>query len=248
MTLEDLAEEASTSAAHLSRVERDERHHLSPDLRDRLAALLELPAEAVLRADRRLPSAIASELADPAFASVFMVEGRIAQRARSALRRANLALIAEAEFGAGTAIADLDAALLSRGLASAEAPEAAPELRLEPPIVWVRRGLARSRIRFARAHALAHAILEPVPACDWGAAEPAEAEATALASFILAPRPALGRAVRKAAARFEIDVWGRGAGDLIAAVAEELDLPGWLVARRACEEGFLAQEAEMADL
>ena len=248
MSLEELAEAASTSAAHLSRIERSERQHLSPDLRDELARILDLPADAVLRADPRLPTAVQRELADPAFSSVFMAEGRVAQRARAALRRANLALVAEAAFGTGTVLADLDAALRDHGIASAEAPDAAPDLRLDPPIAWVRRGLTRPRVRFAQAHALGHAILEPVPVCDWGAAAAAESEATALAAFILAPRPVLGRAVRRVAARLELDVWGRGAGDLIAAVADELDLPGWLVARRAAEEGFLAQEAEMADL
>lgn len=248
MTLEDLAVEADTSTAHLSRIERDERHHMSPDLRDTLARILELPADAVLRADPRLSTAVGQELADPAYAAALMTEGRVAQRARSALRRASLALTAEATFGAGSASVDLTRALREHGLAAADAPDAVPDLRLDAPIAWVGHGLSPARARFAQGHALAHAMLEAAPVCDWGAATAAEAEATALASFILAPRAILGRTVRRAAARLGIDVWDRGAGDLIAAVAEELDLPAWLVARRVSEEGLLAQEAEVADL
>jgi transcriptional regulator with XRE-family HTH domain len=247
LSLEVLAERVDTSAPHLSRIERGERGHLGLELRDRLAEELGLPPESILEADPRLPADAERDLADPALARVVFAHGRLAPRARVALRRANLALLAEEFTTTGSELDTKD--LLGRaGIVAAERQSNEHDLELEWPAAWLRPALSDERRRFAEMHAVGHSILSDAPVCDWGSPAEAEAEATALAGFILLPRPSLGRAVRAAASRFDIDPWPADGAELIAAVARALVAPAWLVARRASEEGFLAAVAGQADL
>jgi transcriptional regulator with XRE-family HTH domain len=247
LTLEALAEQVDVSAPHLSRIERGERGHLGTELRDRIASVLHLPPEAVLAADPRLPAAAERDLADPDLARVVFSQGRLLPRGRDALRRASLALIAE-EFAPPGPELDIPALLGRAGITTADRTANSRDLEFEPPVGWLRPGLPEAQSRFLQLHALGHTILSRTPACSWGAPLPSEAEATAIAAFILAPKAVLGRAIRRAGARLDLDPWAAGAGEIITAVARDLVAPGWLIARRAAEEGFLSQLAGVVDL
>jgi transcriptional regulator with XRE-family HTH domain len=250
LSLEEVAGRAGTSASHLSRLERGKRMALSRDLLDRIAATLDVDPVRLFAAVGLLPPAIERELADDDFSFALVDGARLPYRTRWALRRRHLAGLAEREFPApGAGPVDLVALLTQRGYAAVEEPGG--ERRIEIAAATVQcGGDPPPQRRFLLAHGLAHIVLESTPRCHlyYPARDEGEheAEATALASFILVPTSPLAIAVREEAERF--DVWVGGTGPLIEAVAGRFGAPAWLTARRIAEEGFFADAAELEDV
>lgn len=251
LSLEEVAGRAGTSASHLSRLERGKRLALSRDLLDRIAAALDVDVMRLFAAAGLLPPAIERELADPAFSLGLLDGARLPYRTRWALRRRHLAGLVELEFpvpGAGPV--ELERLLRDRGYTAVEEPGG--ERRLEITATAVRCGGDPAQLRrFLLAHALAHVVLDRDPCCHLDVPatpeeEEREAEATALAGFILVPTSPLAIAVRDEAERF--DVWVGGTGPLIEAVAGRFGAPAWLAARRIGEEGFFADAANLEDV
>lgn len=250
LSLDEVAGRAGTSASHLSRLERGKRMALSRALLDRIASTLEVDPVRLFAAAGLLPPTIERELADPDFSFALVDGSRLPYRTRWALRRRHLAGLAEREFPApGAGPVDVASLLGERGYAVVEEP--GRERRLEIVAATVRcGGDPAPQRRFLFAHGLAHIVLEDTPHCHLDHPErdegEHEAEATALASFILVPTSPLAIAVRDEAERY--DVWVGGTGPLIEAVAGRFGAPAWLAARRIAEEGFFADAAQLEDV
>jgi transcriptional regulator with XRE-family HTH domain len=237
----------------LSRLERGERTALSRDLLARLASTLDVQPGELFAAAGLLPPAIERELADPDLALALADGDRLPYRTHWILRRRHLAAFAERTFRAPAAGAvDLDGLLRARGFEPVE-EEGPRRLRFEVQTV-ISTGETRELRRFLLAHALAHIALaaggEMRCGLDDGGLSPheeqGEAEATAMAGFILVPTSPLANAVRDESERYK--VWLGGTGPLLEAVAGRFGAPAWLVARRVGEEGFFADAADLDDL
>lgn len=251
LSLVDVAGRAGTSASHLSRLERGKRLALSRELLERIASTLEVDPARLFAAAGLLPPAIERELANPDFSLALVDAARLPYRTRWVLRRRHLAGLVDREFPVpGAGAVDLEALLRDRGYTIVEEPGG--ERRLEIGASSVRCGGDPAQLRrFLFAHALAHIVLHREPRCHLDALatpdeEESEAEATALASFILVPTSPLAIAVRDEAERY--DVWVGGTGPLIEAVAGRFGAPAWLAARRIGEEGFFADAAQLEDV
>lgn len=254
LSLAEAAELAGTSPSHLSRLERGKRLGLSRDLLNRLASSLDVDALRLFAAAGLLPPAVERQLADPGLALALADGDRLPYRTRWLLRRRHLGALAELEFGTGPAGPVEVAALLEdRGFTLLE--QEGTERFLDIDRTTVRYAGEPSALkRFLLAHALAHAVLDAHPRCRIDSAdrtfeeENREAEATAMAGFILIPTNLLANAVREETARFDFDVWRGGTGALLETVAIRFVAPTWLVARRIAEDGYFADAAHLVDI
>jgi transcriptional regulator with XRE-family HTH domain len=242
LSLRQLAIRAETSASHLSRLESGERAGVSRELLGRLAEVLEIEPAELFAAAHLLPPDVERY--------------RWPAPTRAVLRRLHIAHLVERRFPAGPRQLHDPIELLSkRGFtfdfvggdgdgvmiegtrvrattARAFAERASTELR---PIA-----------RFLAAHALGHVVLDEEPACAFRTLAPPELDATAFASHLLAPPPALRFVVLGLAG--DADVWAGATGALIENAAARLVAPAWLVARRAGEDGLLAEVAKVGEL
>jgi transcriptional regulator with XRE-family HTH domain len=252
LSLAEAADLAGTSPSHLSRLERGKRLTLSRDLLSRIATTLEVDTLRLFGAAGLLPPPIERALADPEVALALADGDRLPYRTRWLLRRRHLGALAEQEFTVpAVGPVDVETLLTDRGYTVIE--QAGSERRLEIDRMTVRYvGDPPPVKRFLLAHALAHSVLEVEPRCCLDNAdltydeESREAEATAMASFILVPTNPLAIAVREETARF--DVWRGGTGALLESVAGRFGAPTWIVARRVGEDGFFADAAHLEDI
>ncbi|HXH07171.1 MAG TPA: helix-turn-helix domain-containing protein [Vicinamibacterales bacterium] len=255
LSLQQLAIRAGTSKSHLSRIENGERGGVSRELLGRLADVLEIDAGELFAAAHQLPPDVERELADPELARALVERYQLPAPTRAALRRLHLAQMVDERFPLVPRRLHDPIELLgdrgyrfgvTRGPNGVTIDGTVVNATIEGLAADAGEAEVRSTARFLAAHALGHVVLEPEPACAFRTLVPAEREATAFASYLLAPAPIL-RTVVLALSR-EADVWRGATGALIENVAARLVAPSWLVARRAAEDGLLAEVAKVGDL
>jgi transcriptional regulator with XRE-family HTH domain len=252
LTLARVAQLAETSPSHLSRIETGERTAVGRTLLSRLATILDVdPVELFLEAGR-LPPAVESDLADHRLALALVFDGRLPERTRWSLRRQHLGLVAQQTFQPPPAgPVDVIALVRARGYAVHVVSSSTERLQIHGHDVTVASGPLEMQ-RFLLAHVLAHTVLDEDVTCLLDSAryspedEDREAEATALASFILVPTPTLEVAVSDESSRY--DVWAGQTGDLLDALAGRLGAPAWVIARRVGEESLFVEATSVEDM
>jgi transcriptional regulator with XRE-family HTH domain len=246
MTVEALAGLAGIDKGHLSRIETG-RRPLPERLARELARHLGTPAWEIVLAGGQLPSEVAGALAGAGVATA-LDPGRLSTATLPALRRHHLSYLADehaANLGAATDPPRLTRLLASAGIRMVRsAGEGVREVT--PGHFEVGTDIPEDHHALIGAHLVAHRLLEHAP-CDIAGFGTAELEATAMASFLLAPRAAL----RSAALRLRNELGIEPYGDvtaLIGLAAERFGLPVWVMARRLGEDGLLAEMVEVGDL
>lgn len=252
LTLARVAQLAETSPSHLSRIETGERTAVSRTLLARLATILDVDSVELFLQAGRLPPAVESDLADHRLALALVFDGRLPERTRWSLRRRHLGLVAQQTFQPPAAgPVDVIALVRARGFNIQVLPSPAERLRVHGRDVTLTSGPLDMQ-RFLLAHVLAHTVLDEEVTCLLDAPryspedEDREAEATALASFILVPTPTLEVAVSDESSRY--DVWAGQTGDLLDALAGRLGAPVWVIARRVGEESLFVEAANIEDM
>ncbi len=246
MTLGQLATRTGIDKGHLSRIENGVRP-LPEQLARELAGHLGVPASEILLAGGQLPSEVAAALAGGGIATALEL-GRLARVTLPALRRQHLSNLADehvAGLGAATEAPRLTRLLASAGVQVARA--AGEGIReIAPGRFEVGADIPDDHVALIGAHLVAHRLLDH-GACDLAGFGTAELEATAMASFLLAPRAALRSAALQLRNDLGIQPWG-DVTELITLAAERFGLPVWVMARRLGEDGLLAEMVEVADL
>jgi transcriptional regulator with XRE-family HTH domain len=240
-----LARAANCSPGHVSRVEKGERAALRPGLIVRLADALAIDPARLFSAAGILPPGIAAELSGPLLAPAVDEGGRVPHKTQWTLRRLSLAATAAAQTFAEPLQPPVQPREYAATLGfSVELDDGRPSAAFESGLITCTAPDSASK-RFMIAHAIAHIVLEESPTCAFESFSQDELDATAFASFLLAPPDLLRRLVRQLAPPF--NAWVE-AGALLDATAKRLDAPSWLVARRIAEDGLLAEAAEVPDL
>lgn len=247
MTVERLAELAEIDKGHLSRIETGHRPLPEP-LAERVAGHLGVTAASILVASGRLTGAVVSALASEGYAAA-LAPPRLDSVTLPALRRIHLAHLAEEHLVAALGTA-ADPPRLPRILASAGVSVArGAALGVHQIGRWrfeVGPDVPADHGPLVMAHLAAHHLLGH-EGCELAGFGPPELEATAMASFLLAPRPALRSVALRIRNELGIEPWGDTTG-LIALAAQRFNLPLWAMARRFSEDGLLAEMVEVPDL
>ena len=246
MTVEALAGLAGIDKGHLSRIETG-RRPLPESLASELARHLGVPAWEIVLAGGQLPGEVAAALAGAGVATA-LEPGRLGRVTLPALRRHHLSYLADehvASLGAATDPPRLNRLLASAGVRMVRGVgEGIREVA--PGHFEVGTDIPEDHHALVGAHLVSHRLLEH-GSCDIAGFGTAELEATAMASFLLAPRAAL----RSAALRLRNELGIEPYGDvtaLIGLAAERFGLPVWVMARRLGEDGLLAEMVEVGDL
>lgn len=247
MTVEKLAALAEIDKGHLSRIETGHRN-LSEDLAAVLAGHLGLPAESLLIASGRLPSTVISTLATEAVARA-LAPPQLLDETLPALRRLHLAKIAEehliAVFGSADQPQRAPRLVSAAGLTLGRAADAGIQ-RVAPGRYTIGPDIPEDHAPLVAGHLVAHEVLGN-GACDFATFGDDELEATALGSFLLAPRPALRSLALRLRSERRVEPWGDVTA-MITLVAERFALPVWVAARRLAEDGLLNEMVEVPDL
>ena len=246
MTLEQLATLAGIDKSHLSRIETGERL-LSEPLADELATHVGLKAWEVVLAGGQLPADVAAAIASGRVGET-LEPSRLSRSTIPALRRQHLSYLADehvASLGAAT-----EAPRLGRLLASAKLTvdrgASAGVREIAPSRYEIGGDIPDDHVALIGAHLVAHRLLGH-DTCDLAGFGTPELEATAMASFLIAPRAALRSAALRLRTDLGIAPWG-DVTELITLAAERFDLPVWVMARRLGEDGLLAEMVEVGDL
>jgi len=247
LTVDKLAELIGRDKSHLSRVEAGTRV-AAEDMVEAIAGHLGVPAASILIADGRLPrkvtAALASGALEHALAAPVLNDVSVPQ-----LRRIHLAALAEShiERTYGTLAEAPRVARLVQDLgirvsltqAGGLAAVADRHYSIGPDI-------PRDHHALVLAHLAGHALLEH-PGCHIAGFAPEEYEATAIATFLLAPRAALRTTALRLRNELKLEAWA-DVSDLIALAAERFTMPVWAMCRRLAEDGLLAEMAEVPEL
>ena len=242
-----LAQKVGISPGHLSRIEAGTRLTRRTETLQRLATALDIDIDAVLESAGRLPVEVETELLGPPLRAGILDGSRLRLHARWALQRQTLRVRAETTFPGVTGRFDPQRELEQRGFSiSHELLDGTRQVGLREHTVTCSDEPAATR-RFLLAHVLGHVVLEHEPVCRLEDYSDDEVDATALAGYILVPAALLREAVLASAGG--VNVWeGGDIGTVIERAALRLGAPTWLVARRAGEEGLMAELAEVPDL
>lgn len=247
ISLETVALSAGISKSHLSRLERGERDGVSRQLLERLAEGLKVDSARLFTAAGILAPGVERDLADNDLCRALEGE-RLPVASWEALRRLHIAQLAFDELQAARAdrIPISAEAILRRRCAELrEVPAAEQPVDFRAGgIVVINTSGPQERVRFWMAHAAGHVCLEESPFCTPGFSQE-ESDATAFASFVLAPRLQLANTVRELAASF--DAWAAAGATIVSEVAERFGVPLWLAARRIGEERLLAEAAGVSE-
>jgi transcriptional regulator with XRE-family HTH domain len=255
LTLRQLAEKCGTDHTHLSRIESSDDRVPSRDLLDRMGAALGPVAAARLSssAGRLTPGA---ERMLSAFAEV-MAEPAITDRVQPALRRVEARLRADSILaqvrGRASSGDRVDAWALCRALGLR--PEirngSGPAASFTGNLVAIRDpggsedAGAAARVNFLLAHAVAHFARNELE-CSFPRASASELPALDTAACLLCPHNLLDRAFRNVMSALDEDArnpWTAASGEVVAAVADRLAVPGWVALRCLADEQLLDDDA-----
>jgi transcriptional regulator with XRE-family HTH domain len=257
LTLRDLARESGSDFTHLSRLERGlAGREISRDLLSRLAQVLgpEMGAELTSVAGIVTPAA-ERVLADFPHA---LIEPALSDLTAPALRRIEAGTLANSLFlqapARGVEGGRVNPETLGRTLGlrlRVWSGEERPAATFDGDVVTISDpgspddAAATPRVRFLMAHAVAHALIGR-RLCDFPRMVQDEEQAVDVAAHLLCPRSLLVRAVEIVKRELEEDAqnpWTFQSGDVVAAVAERLSVPGWMALRRLAEEALLDEDA-----
>jgi transcriptional regulator with XRE-family HTH domain len=244
-----VAEDAGITSSHLSRLEAGKRIGVTRGLLAKLAeAMKEDPAK-LYAAAGLLPPRLERELCDPELGLALEGE-RLPDTSRNALRRIHISrkselVLADARVYSTPVDAESILRTLGYELKISADLDRAVEFRSRRVVALLTRQ-DRTRERFWCAHAAGHVVLEDEPECSCDRVfEPDEQDATAMAGFLLAPRAALSDVFHRLAGSH--NVWANSAATLLADVADLLEIPLWLAARRIAEERLLSDAAQVGE-
>jgi hypothetical protein len=233
----------------MSRFETGERQ-MGWTSASQIAAYLEMDAAELVAMAHRLPPNVADQLAAPTLAlglvGLVGEEYQLPDRTRQEIRRLHIKAMVERDFPAPSrrdTLPDPAKPLRTRHYSVETNVEwKVPRIELDGRAIRIASGDPADE-RFEMAHALGHVVLET--RCDTAnLVADAELDASAFASYYLLPSGHLDSAVSRAP---RLDIWkGDDVGALLTMVAQSLQVPAWVVARRASEEGSFARRAEVA--
>ena len=250
LSISEVARRSAISVGHLSRLESGERQP-SERVVNQIAVALGIPVHELQHALGVASSQAMAVAADTACAFAFTPEAL--PGTRQLLRRVHVGAVAEqwrrqsvrAQGGEVRVPVDPAGALRAMGY------------RLSPSRPGLAVHFAGSnrlevgcpdepvRQRFLLAHAAGHIALEGPVSCDLASFSDGELDASAFAAHLLMPRAELRRIVLSLGSAWNL--WsGEGAG-MLAELAERFAVPLWMAVRRAAEEGFLAELAEVGE-
>lgn len=247
LTVEQLAKLADIDKGHLSRVETGQRN-LPETLARELARHLGIAADEILIAGGRLPLEVIGALASETLAGALSLP-QLYDATLPALRRLHLARVAEdhlmTTFGSATEPPRVARLLATAGVTLDRGPDPGI-LEVSPGRFAVGPDVPADHTALIGGHLAAHQILGDA-GCDIGGFGETELEATALASFLLAPRPALRSVALRLRNELKLQPWG-DVTTMITLAAERFALPVWVAARRLSEDGLLGEMVEVPDL
>ncbi|MGY4772900.1 helix-turn-helix domain-containing protein (plasmid) [Kribbella sp. CWNU-51] len=257
LTLRELARQSGSDFTHLSRLERGRAgREISRGLLSRLAQVLgpEMGARLTSAAGMVTPTA-ERVLANFPHA---LIEPALSDQTVPALRRIDAGALASSLFqqapGRGIEGGRVDPETLGRTLGlrlQVRSGEDRPAATFDGDVVTIFDPgspgdvAASPRVRFLVAHAVAHVLIGR-RSCAFPRMIQDEEQAVDVAAHLLCPRSLLDRAVETVKRELEEDAqnpWTFRSGDVVAAVAERLSVPGWMALRRLAEEALLDEDA-----